>query len=150
MVPKISRHMIRLMVVIIGIVIVIQTGLAFLTQVAFAQSTPPPRPTPTQGESTPVRNTPTPIDNGTPFRATPTSINVPPPRATSALPPKPAHNPPAATSTPVATPALLPVGGGPGHDDGYQSQSLLILAGLGMACLGMACLAVGFSARRRP
>jgi hypothetical protein len=130
-------------------------SMAIMIQTAFAQSTPPPRPTPTQsgGEATPVRNTPTPastpIGEGTPFRPTPTSPSEPPPsRATPTLSSPPAETPlppsppeessPEATPLPtlIPTPYLLPVTGVADDDAGPGEAAVLILTGLMMACLG--------------
>jgi len=129
-------------------------SMAIMIQTAFAQSTPPPRPTPTQsgGEATPVRNTPTPastpIEEGTPFRPTPTSSSEPPPpRATptssspTEVPPPPStpeEISPEASPVPtlVATPYLLPVTGVDDPAAGSGIASAWILAGLLSAGFG--------------
>lgn len=150
---NISKQVIRIAVVIVSIMIAAQVGLVYVTQVALAQSTLPPRPTPTgSDQSTPVRNTPIPINtpiltpmrstptlidtpasNETPIRPTPTSFNVPPPsRATPTVHSKPQSNPPEPTL--AVTPNVLPVSGAANRDDGRGPGLLLVLAGLGIVC----------------
>jgi hypothetical protein len=143
---NVPKRTIRTAAWFISVVGVVLVGLAYVTQVAFSQATPPPRPTPTGSDlstpvrttptpnETPVRNTPTPIgtpvSNETPIRPTPTASTIVPPTAR----PKPEKDQPEAT--PIATPYLLPVSGVVGYAEGQGLELLAVLAGLGLVCWG--------------
>jgi len=144
---------------LIGGLIAVAGGFDPGVRIALAQSTPPPRDTPTPNgaptqELTPARNTPTPLatptSNLTPVRSTPTSGAPPRGTPTSAATSLPG-SPPGSTSVPAqaqatATPTtvLLPISGDNANATGNH---LALLAALS---LGMGCLALGrLVARRR-
>jgi hypothetical protein len=121
---------------IAGVILCVALG----AQAALAQATPPPRatPTPITQDTPPPRSTPTVVE--TPSRPTPTSSSeIPPPRATptkaQAAHPKPEDKAP--ESTPIATPAFLPVSGAAGPAAAAGSAPWWALAGFALAGLGL-------------
>jgi hypothetical protein len=130
--PKLSKHALW----IVGVIMCVTLG----AQAALAQATPPPRSTPTSipQDTPPPRSTPTVVE--TPSRATPTSSGeVPPPRATptsaQGAHPKPEGKAP--ESTPIATPVFLPVSGAATPDAISAPTPWWVLAGFALACLGL-------------
>ncbi len=135
-----SKHAIHAALVVVGV--------AITAQIVFAQSTPPPRATPTLiNQSTPARSTPTPLGtpdaNGTPLRPTPTTASAIPARATPTRQAKPEKKQPEAT--PAATPELLPTSGAP--DLPAPSGQAPLLVAIGLVIIGGGLSAVAY--RRR-
>jgi hypothetical protein len=159
----ISKHMIWTAVWIISVVCVMLLGLTTVTREAFAQATPPPRPTPTSSDqATPVRSTPTPLDtplsNETPVRLTPTPLDTPastetPQRPTPTLStvvppptaqPKPEKDQP--EPTPLPTPYLMPMSGVDRAADTNSREFLIVSTVLSIVGCG---LGVSLLSRRR-